>query len=170
MLRIASKPQNGRYEFPCSVTVVQYLALWRNSYAYLIMVVSCSRWSRAWLPIWNFWSQISKFRLHFEALGFFWKSKEASQKLAVAFLFFFVLKSLALAKHCLSRICTTNIFWLMYLIRNKCTTVYLRGKTMLQKIGIAFYGCFWQVLISIFVWLHMFHCMCSLYVLGLLSV
>ena len=65
-LRIASKPQNGLYvlyflaESPC-----QYLALWRNAYAYLTVVVSCSCWSRAGLPVSHFWSQILKFWLFF---------------------------------------------------------------------------------------------------------
>jgi len=71
----ASKPQNGLYEFRRSVTVVQYLALWRNSY--LTIVVSCSRWSRAGLPIWHFWSQILKFRL-FWRTWLFLKIKNSS--------------------------------------------------------------------------------------------
>jgi len=52
--------------FPRSVTVVQYLTLWRNSYPYLTIVVSCSRWFRAGLPIWHFWNQILKFTLFWD--------------------------------------------------------------------------------------------------------
>ena len=35
------------------------------------------------------------------------------------------------------------------LIKNKCTTVQLRWKNMLLKIGLVLYQCFWRVLMSI---------------------
>ena len=43
-------------------------------------------------------------------------------------------------------------------IKNNCTTVYLRWKKMLLKIGIAFYRCFWRALIPIF--LFGYACLC----------
>jgi len=58
---LQSKSPNGLYSFPCWVMMAQYLALWRNSYTYLTIVVSCSCWSCARLQIWYFWSQILKF-------------------------------------------------------------------------------------------------------------
>jgi len=59
--RIASKSPNGLYNFPRWVMVAQNLTLWRNSYGYQTIVVSCSRWSRARLQIWHFWNRILKF-------------------------------------------------------------------------------------------------------------
>jgi len=153
--------------------VVQYLALWHNSYAYLTIVVPCSRWSHAGLLIWHLWSQILKSCI-------FWKSKNASQNLAFPFLFFFSRKSLVLTTHCLSCISipissdkglqydhagckdycqdfSVAQKCSIYLIRNKCMTLYLWGKKMLLQIGIALYRCFWWVLTSTFVWLCMFY-------------
>jgi len=87
------------------------------------------------------------------------------------FLAFFSQKGLALEKHCLSCIFITNLFWKesitmqgaqniknvlllfqnwsMLLIRNKCTTMSLRGKKMFLKSGTALHQCFWRVLMSI---------------------
>jgi len=70
MLRIASKPQNGLYEFPHWVTVSEYLALCcnGNSYACLtIIVVSCR------VVNWHFCTQILKFWL-VQRTWLFWKS------------------------------------------------------------------------------------------------
>jgi len=108
MPRIARKPQNGLYEFPCSVMEVQYLALWRNSYPYLTMV-SCCRWSCAGLQIWRFWSQILKIRLFLTHLAFLENQKYQSIS-GFFFYIFFSLKGLALAKHCLNCIFITNLF------------------------------------------------------------
>jgi len=51
------------------------------------VVVSCSRWLRAGLPLWNFWNQILKFRLFLTQLTFL-KIKNTSQNLAFLFYFF----------------------------------------------------------------------------------
>ena len=102
--------------------------------------------------------------------------------------FFFSRTGLALAKHCLSCILITNLFkrecmamqgvkntakilllaWKcsMYFIKNKCTTVKLRGKKMLLKLGIALYRCFWRILISV---LFLFMRVLCVYVLKPLS-
>ena len=83
---------------------------WRNSYPYLTVVVSCSRWSRAGLPIWHVWSQILKFKLFLTQLAFF-ENQKFQSKSVFSFFFFFCLKGLALAKYCLSCISIINIFW-----------------------------------------------------------
>jgi len=63
--RFAENFKRDCTNFPHSVAVfvVLYLALWRNSYPYLTIVVSCSCWLHAGLPIWHFWNQSFKFRL-----------------------------------------------------------------------------------------------------------
>jgi len=131
------------------------------------MVVSCSCWSCAGLPIWHFWSQFLKFRL-FWCTWLFLKIKNTSQNLAFSFLFFSVWKAWL----------WQNIVWAAYSLRMfsdgslwPCRVqrmLYLQGKKILLRIGITFYRCFWWVF-SIYLCLVM-HCfMCSLYALGLLS-
>jgi len=61
------------------------------------------------VAIWLLWSQNLKFWLLLNTFGFFWKSKN---KTKVGFFWlFFSRKGLALAKHCLSCIFITNLFW-----------------------------------------------------------
>ena len=116
-----------------------------------------------------------------------WKSK-----IPVKIFFFFILfsrKSLARAKHCLRCIFITNLLWQesmitqgaknnakvlllpwkssLLLIRNKCTTVYLRGKKMFLKLKLHYIDVSDEFQ---YLFLFGYACfMCSLYVLGLLS-
>jgi len=84
---IARQPKNWLYEFPCSVMVVQYLPLWwqelplPNNGSLMQSLVACR------VSIWHFWSQLLKFRLCFDALGFFRKSKRPVKILLVLYFF-----------------------------------------------------------------------------------
>ena len=100
----------------------------------------------------------------FSALGFFEKQKSWTKP-------FFSRKILALEKYCLSCVFIANFFrgesmtmqgakkiakillfhsqLSMYLIKHKCASVSSRRNTMLLKIGILLYWCFWGVLLYI---------------------
>ena len=107
--RIARKPPNGLYEFLLSVTMVQYLALWRNCYPYLTIAVSCCLLVVCRVANLAFLKPNFEIQAFFDALGSFWKSK-IPVKIWLFFFIFFSLKGLALAKHFLSCVFITN-FW-----------------------------------------------------------
>jgi len=110
--RIAKQITNALHNFPRWVMMAQYLALWRNSYAYVTIVVSCSRWSRARLQIWHFLSRILKF-CYLTHLALFENQKEPKFGFFF-FVSFFSRKGLALPKHCPSCIFITNLLTRVY--------------------------------------------------------
>jgi len=72
--------------WPCDATVAPTYVRFVVCIQLTTVVVSCSRWSRAWLPIWNFWSQVLKFRLFLTHL--FLLIKKSQSKPGCLFYFF----------------------------------------------------------------------------------
>jgi len=158
------------FHFTCFHTK-QWTMLWINQ----IKVQGC----QCDLKFWLFFNALGLFENQKAGVRLFLKIKKSQTKPSC----FSVGKGLALTKHCLSCIIIINFFWQesmtmqgakniakivllpwkcsMYLIRNKCTAVQLRGKKMLLKIGIVLNRCFWWVLMSVLcLFMHILRIIC----------